>query len=192
MPNPPFVNPANALTLARTLLIAPTVWCILKGFWWVAALLFTLAVISDVYDGKLARKYNQVSPVGGLLDHGTDALFVTVGVIALAYLNLVPFLLGILIPTAFIQYMLDSKALAGKSLRTSVLGKSNGVAYFALLGTGIGAHTLLELNEVSGLTVVPLWGFIISPGLEIAAWVLIATTAISMLDRLMMLLKGQL
>lgn len=157
--------------------------------WWIAALLFTAAVVSDVYDGKLARKYNQVSPLGGLLDHGTDALFVTGGCLALAWLGLVPLLLALLIPSAFIQYMLDSKALAGKSLRTSRLGKSNGVAYFALVGTAIGAHTLMQINLLLGLPLLPLWEYIIEPGLQIAAWILIVSTIISMLDRLTTLVR---
>ena len=173
-------------------MIVPLTWCMVQSYWLAAAVLFTLAAVSDFYDGKLARKYNQASPLGGLLDHGTDALLVTCGNWALAQLGLLPMLLVILIPCAFVQYMLDSKALAGRSLVTSVIGRSNGVAYFVLLGFGIGAHTLIQLSQWLDLPLVVLWELILQPGLTWAGWLLVATTVVSMLDRLQMLLRGRL
>ena len=183
---------ANALTLSRTGMIIPLVWCMVHGFWLWSAFIFTLAAVSDFYDGKLARHYNQTSPLGGLLDHGTDALLVTCGCWALANMGLIPMLLVFMIPAAFLQYMLDSKALMGQNLVTSVLGKSNGVAYFVLLGTGIGAHSLQVIHQLITDNVWGIWQLILAPGLQWAGWVLVVTTGLSMLDRLQMLLRGRM
>ena len=79
MPPSPSTNIAwaNLLTGLRLIVLAPCVVAILQGYWWAAAALFTVAALSDYYDGKLARRFNQTSPFGGLFDHATDALFVT-------------------------------------------------------------------------------------------------------------------
>ena len=130
---------ANLLTAARVLMIVPLTHAVLQQLWLWAAILFTAAAVSDYYDGKVARALNQTSPWGALFDHASDALLVSVGCGALAGLGLINPYLPWLIGAAFIQYMLDSKALAGQELRTSRIGRSNGVAYYVLLGTGIGA-----------------------------------------------------
>ena len=188
---PRWLTRANGLTLCRALLIWPLLWAIYNHHWPLAALLFTLAVITDIYDGKLARKYNQSSPLGGLLDHGTDALFVTLACGALAQLNLFNHYLAIFIAVAFLQYMLDSKALAGQALRTSQVGRVNGVAYFALVGTTIGLQVVWELlSSIAGPGYLLSWvTVLIDQGLAIAAWVLCATTTASILDRLVTLLR---
>ena len=42
--------------------------------WLIAGAIFWLAVLSDMLDGFLARKLNAVSSLGGLFDHGSDAI----------------------------------------------------------------------------------------------------------------------
>ncbi len=168
---------ANVLTAIRLVMLPPLVYAVLQQQWLAAAAYFTLAVVTDIYDGKLARQFKQTSPHGGLFDHATDALLVTLGSWAMAQLGLINPWLHWMIPLAFIQYMLDSKALAGASLRMSRLGKYNGIAYYALLGTGIGVN-LLTLDI---LLVVVSWG----------GWLLVITTAMSMLDRAVTLRRTQ-
>jgi phosphatidylglycerophosphate synthase len=175
-PRPPtWKTWANLLTTIRLLLLIPTVVAILIQSWLIASILFALAVITDVYDGKLARKLNQTSPFGGLFDHATDALYVTLCCWALAETGLINPLLNWLIPLAFVQYMLDSKALAGVALRMSVIGKSNGVAYYGIVGTVVGSQLLG-------------WQFLQTPIL-LASWLLVVTTVLSMLDRAVSLLR---
>ncbi len=166
---------ANLLTLVRVATLLPLVYSMLHGLWLWAAVLFTIAVVTDVYDGKLARRLQQTSPLGGLFDHATDALFVTLGCWALAHISLINSILPWLIPAAFVQYMLDSKALSGVALRMSAIGRSNGVAYYVLLGTGIGA-------ELLG------WTWLRWP-IAVFGWVLVVTTLASMLDRAITLVR---
>lgn len=166
---------ANLVTATRLALLPGFTFAILFNDWLVASVLFILAVLSDILDGRLARRYGQTSPLGGLFDHATDAIFVTLSCWALADLGLINIYLWWLIPLAFLQYMADSKALAGSQLRTSVLGKANGIAYFALVGTAVGIHVLG-------------WHFLTS-AVQIMAWGLVLSTGVSMLDRLWTLLR---
>ena len=103
---------ANLLTTIRVAALAPSVYAILQQMWWLAAALFAVAVITDIYDGKVARRLHQTSPFGGLFDHATDAAFVTLSTWAIAELNLINPWLPWLIVIAFVQYMLDSTASA--------------------------------------------------------------------------------
>lgn len=163
-----WANLLTALRLASTMPCAYGVW---SGNWHIAGACFTLAAVTDFFDGWLARRYEQASSLGGLFDHATDAIFVTV-VLAAISLNspAVPWVLPLLIPLAFIQYMLDSRSLAGLKLRTSWLGRNNGIAYFVLAGIPI-------IRNALGLE----W-----PGdfsIYLFAWLLIGTTGVSMIDR---------
>ena len=74
---------ANLLTLARLVSALPCAWAVMSNAWITAAWLFVFAAISDFADGPLARRYHSNTPLGGLFDHSTDALFVVVVLIAL-------------------------------------------------------------------------------------------------------------
>jgi phosphatidylglycerophosphate synthase len=135
-----------------------------------ACALFALAVASDFADGRVARRFGEASPLGGLLDHVADASFVVAGLAALAWRGVVPAVLPLAIAAAFVQYVLDSRALAGRQLRASALGRANGIAYYALLGDAVVRDGLGLAWPASGL-------------LRAAGWLLAGTTALSMLDR---------
>ena len=110
---------ANALTLNRLLLCLPLYLLIHSESWLWATVCLFFAVISDILDGKVARKQGNTSPLGGFLDHATDAILVTCGSLALAQTGQISFWLVGLIPAAFIQYTVDSRILSGYALRSS-------------------------------------------------------------------------
>ena len=161
---------ANALTSLRALAIPPFVAAVVAGRAGVAFALFWLAVASDAVDGRLARRRGQASALGGLFDHGTDALFVSAGLAAYAAAGVVPAPLPPLVLLAFLQYALDSRVLAGRALRTSPIGRSNGVAYYVLLGVPV-VRDALALGWPPG------------PLVRALGWALVASTLASMLDR---------
>lgn len=165
----------NVLSVSRVGLAFVMFFCIYQSWWYVAVTVLWLAILTDVSDGYLARRMNQTSPIGGLLDHGSDAFFVTMCLAAHVFHDWVPVTLVVLVPLAFIQYVLDSKALDGQSLRSSELGRYNGIAYYVLAGFPIMQITL-------ELTVIPFDLFIW------ISWGLVLTTVISMADRLVTLL----
>ncbi len=152
-------------------------WAAAEALWRPAAGLLLLAIITDMLDGILARRLGQASNRGGLFDHGADCLFVTCALTGLAHAGWVPWLLPVLVPLAFAQYVLDSRALAGQRLRTNLLGKSNGICYFVLVGVVIFAQALG-------------WACLPEALAGILAWMLVATTALSMAERLAFVLRG--
>ena len=91
------------------------------------------ALISDVADGAVARKLNQVTNIGGLLDHGSDALLVLSGLTVFAAFGVITWALPILVVIAFAQYVWDSGSLRRAPLRASSIGKLNGMMYFAFV-----------------------------------------------------------
>ncbi len=170
-PQPLLLTRANALTGLRLLLAPCLVWTIHAGHAPLALAAFALAVATDLGDGRVARRFGEASPLGGFLDHATDALFVSAGLAALAAHRAVPPALSLLVLAAFAQYTWDSRALFGRPLRTSQLGRWNGIAYFVLLGIPV-VRDGLGIGWPSGTLVRAI------------GWVLIATTLASMVDRL--------
>lgn len=154
----------------RLLIALPCAYAIWTGAWPTAAVLFVIAVATDMSDGIVARRRGEVSAFGGLLDHSIDALFVTVNLAALAAAGLITPLLAPLAIASFTQYVWDSKALSGAPLRASVLGRWNGIGYYVIVGTATIKHAL----DVAWPT---------SQIIGIAAWLLVVSTVISMGDR---------
>ena len=161
---------ANVITAIRFPLAPLCAYSILSDQFLVAFGSYWLAVASDLLDGRVARRRGEVSSLGGLLDHSSDALFVAFGLGALALHGMIPWPLPILVGAAFVQYALDSRALAGRRLRTSELGRLNGIAYFALLGVPV-VRDALGLGWPSPALVSGL------------GWLLVASTLLSMADR---------
>ena len=169
---------ANALTGLRLVAAPALAAAVFFGAHGVALLLFALAVASDLLDGRVARHYGEVSPLGGTLDHTTDALFVSLGLLAVAATGETTFLLPPLIGLAFAQYALDSRALAGRPLRASALGRWNGIAYFVLLGIPV-------VRDGLGLGWPP------KALVAAIAWALCMSTLVSMAARLQALLSSR-
>lgn len=161
---------ANLLTAMRALLALPCAWLAAREQWTLAALLLSLAILSDLLDGPMARRLGQNSALGGLVDHATDAVFVTALLVALSTLGYVPLLLPLLVTASFLQYAADSRSIRGHPLRASWLGRNNGIGYF-VLAAAVVYRNALDLDWPS----LPL--------LEGMAWLLVVTSVASMLDR---------
>ncbi len=139
-----------------------------------AALLLAAAIASDHLDGVVARRQGTASAGGRLFDHATDCLFVTAGLTGAALADQVPLVLPALIPVAFGQYVIDSYWLHNlKQLRMSTIGRWNGIGYFVPLVVLAAAR----LEAVPALT--PL----LTAAAGLVAWVLVASTVVSIVDR---------
>lgn len=168
---------ANLLTAIRLLLVIPVAMAIadpsLYSSWLLLALIVA-AIASDYFDGKVARAFNTASARGMLFDHGTDFIFVTTSLFALAAVGLSSIILPILIIVAFTQYVLDSYFLfKQKQLRMSFLGRWNGIFYFLPL-------ILLSASRLPPLEFAqPLLETLI----RVLGYALVASTLASIIDR---------
>lgn len=85
-----WLNWPNRITIARIVLVAPLVICLLNlnvGWtgWRGVALTLVLAMgLSDALDGFLARRLNAETPLGKFLDPVADKLLITCAVVLLA------------------------------------------------------------------------------------------------------------
>lgn len=85
------MNLANKITIARIALIPvfvlllypfPNKWLEPYGMYW-AAVIFVIAAATDQLDGYIARKYNQVTRLGMLLDPLADKLLICAALLLL-------------------------------------------------------------------------------------------------------------
>ncbi len=168
---------ANLLTAIRLLLVVPVAWSVAVEDLLPASvllLLLTAAVVTDYFDGIVARAIGSASPKGMLFDHGTDFVFVTSGLAGAAWAGLLPWLLPVAIVVAFSQYVLDSYFLfRQKELRMSFLGRWNGILYFFPL-FGICLARLVSNNGIA---------YLLSVLTEFLAYGLILSTIVSIIDR---------
>jgi phosphatidylglycerophosphate synthase len=162
---------ANALTCLRLAAAPALVVAIRADAFWAATAVFAFAVASDVADGIVARRFDEQSGLGRLIDHAADAVFVTAGAAALAHARVLPALLPTLIAASFFQYALDAKIAKTSGPRPSTLGRWNGIAYYAIVAIPI-------VRDALGLA----WP---GPALVMAlGWLLIGSTLVSMGDRM--------
>ncbi|MCS7174242.1 CDP-diacylglycerol--glycerol-3-phosphate 3-phosphatidyltransferase [Pseudothermotoga sp.] len=77
------MNIPNLVTLSRLVITVPVFLTIELGRWEWALFFFVVGSISDYLDGFLARKLNQVTSVGKVIDQIVDKIFVNSTLIAL-------------------------------------------------------------------------------------------------------------
>jgi CDP-diacylglycerol--glycerol-3-phosphate 3-phosphatidyltransferase len=106
-----FWNLPNMLTVGRIVMIPLFVWLLYDGDPWysvMAASVFTIAAVTDVIDGFLARRWNMITVTGKLLDPMADKLIVAAALIMMVRLGRVP---------AWIVIILLSRELIVNGLR---------------------------------------------------------------------------
>ena len=97
-PIPRVLTLPNVLSALRLIGVPVFVWLLVAEHdGWAVALLF-VSVFTDYLDGLLARRWNQVSRLGQLLDPAADRLYILSTLLGLAYRGVIPWwLTGLLI-----------------------------------------------------------------------------------------------
>ena len=162
------MNLPNALTLLRIFLVPILVAAILtrsaEGVL-LGAGIFGFAVATDYLDGYLARRRNEVTKLGTLLDPLADKLLITAALVSLVELDAVP---------AWMVMIIVGREFAVTVLRGIVAGR--GVAVPA---SGLGKlKMVLQVVAVFLLLFGRTYPFLAGPGL-IVLWAVVVVAAVS-------------
>jgi cardiolipin synthase len=129
------MNVPNSLTILRILLVPVFVAFLLSGRYEYALATFLVAGITDGLDGTIARVANQRTTLGAYLDPLADKLLLTSAFITLAFLELVPLWIAILVVVRDLALMAATLVAGFMESRVdispSLLGK--GTTLFQLL-----------------------------------------------------------
>jgi cardiolipin synthase (CMP-forming) len=154
----------NILTIIRFAGVPLFLWLLLvpkaDGL---AALVLVLSGITDYLDGYLARRLGQMSRVGEILDPVADRLYILSTVVGLAWRDIIPWWLAVLLPArdVLLWGLVPFLRTRGYSaLPVHFLGKAataNLLYAFPLLLLGNGAGVVALLAKVFGWAFA-IWG----------------------------------
>lgn len=154
----------NVLSFARLLGVPVFLWLILvpQADGWAIALL-VVSGITDWLDGYLARRWNQITRVGQLLDPIADRLYILATLFGLLLRDIIPLWLVILLVSrdvlmAVVLAALKRRGITG--LPVHFIGKAatfNLLYAFPLLLLGDGSGTIAEICRIFGWAFA-IWG----------------------------------
>ena len=154
----------NALSFVRLLLVPVFLWLVLGPQHDVLALVVLMVSgITDYLDGKLARRLNQASKIGAILDPVADRFFILAVVIGLGYRDIIPWWLAVILPLrdVFLFSLVPFLRTRGySSLPVHFLGKAATASLlyaFPLLLLGDATGTVADLANVFGWAFT-VWG----------------------------------
>jgi CDP-diacylglycerol--glycerol-3-phosphate 3-phosphatidyltransferase len=164
-------NLPNALTLFRIFLVPILVVVLLTKFTgreYVGLAIFLLAAITDFLDGWVARRYNEITRLGMLLDPIADKLLVSCAFISLVELKLAPaWMVAVIIGREFAVSGLRSiAAQQGVTIPASPLGKGKMVSQVIAISLLILGHELGEFMFVANLALWAVMIFAIGSGID--------------------------
>lgn len=155
----------NILSFARLLGVPIFLWLILvpQADGW-AIVVLALAGISDYLDGKIARKWNQISRVGQILDPLADRLYILATLVGLLLRGIIPWwLVAVLVGRDVIMGIvlaIVKKRTGLTGLPVHFIGKAATFCLlyaFPLILLGAGSGTLADVCRVLGWAFA-LWG----------------------------------
>lgn len=173
------MNLPNSLTLTRIFLVPLLVVVLLTKFEGrlvfgvpkelLGAAIFALGSLTDWLDGYLARRRQQITPLGQMIDPIADKLLTSAAFISLVQLDLAPaWIVAVIIGREFAVTGLRSLAYAkGIPMPASPLGKAKMIAQVAAILLLILGHDRLQPLFVLG---------------QVALWVVVVTAVASAVD----------
>lgn len=131
------LTPANLLTMLRVVLIVPLIYLLWTGdSGWAPLVLFGVAALTDVLDGRLARSRNETTLFGQLLDPIADKALVISIFVVYVLQGVIPVAWLVLLAGKELMLLLGG-ALLLQTGRTVVPARFLGKAATAVLLTGI-------------------------------------------------------
>ncbi len=125
----------NIITVFRIILVPFFIYFLISDFYHgklIALSIFTIATLSDMIDGKLARKYNIISKFGSFMDPLADKILVVSAFLVFVFLKIFP--LWMLIVIIIRDFLITSLRIFmennGQMMQTSKIGKLKTVIQF--------------------------------------------------------------
>jgi cardiolipin synthase len=153
----------NLLSFFRLLLVPVFLAAIIAGADLAALIVLVVSSVTDFFDGYLARRLNQVSRLGQLLDPAADRLYIFVALVGLVIGHVIPWWLLALVLARDLMLAVLSVVLANHGYGPLAVHHLGKVATFCLLL----ALPLLMLGEAYPLAApvslpvgwaIALWG----------------------------------
>ena len=169
------MNLPNKLTVARVILIPFFVFFLLNDsmnpyFKWVALAIFIVASLTDLLDGKIARKYNLVTDFGKFMDPLADKLLVCSAMIGLIELGRIEaWIVIVIIAREFI--------ISGFRLIAADNGRVIAASYWGKFKTTFQMFMVILMIANIGMTPFPLIT-------QIIKWIALVLTIVSLVDYL--------
>ena len=168
------MNLPNKMTIVRMIMIIPFVVFMLVPIGgagvakWIALALFVIASLTDLLDGKIARKYNLVTTFGKFMDPLADKLLVCSALICLVEMGKIPsWIVIIIISREFI--------ISGFRLVASDNGVVIAASYWGKFKTTFQmVMIILMIADIQALSLVT----------AIVMWIALILTVISLADYL--------
>ena len=168
------MNLPNKLTIVRMIMIIPFVVFMLVPIGgagvakWISLALFVIASLTDLLDGKIARKYNLVTTFGKFMDPLADKLLVCSALICLVEMGKIPsWIVIIIISREFI--------ISGFRLVASDNGVVIAASYWGKFKTTFQmVMIILMIADIQALSLVT----------AIVMWIALILTVISLADYL--------
>ena len=164
------MNLPNKLTIFRAILIVPFVALLLTGYDWIALAIFVVASLTDLLDGKIARKYGLITNFGKFMDPLADKLLVCSALICLIQLERIPAWIVIIIIAR--EFIISGFRLIasdnGVVIAANMWGKYKTVFQMVMV--------ILMIANISALH--PVLHIVT----EVVMWIATALTIISLID----------
>ena len=154
----------NIISMVRLAGVPLFLWLVLgpeADVW--ALVVLMLSGLTDWLDGYLARRLNQMSKLGEILDPVADRLYILAVVVGLAFRDIIPWWVAVILPARdiFLWGLVPFLRTRGYSaLPVHYLGKAATAALlyaFPLLFLGDGSGTVATLAQVFGWAFA-IWG----------------------------------
>lgn len=157
------LNIPNLFTLIRIVLVPLLIILLINGRFFDALIVFSLAGVTDAFDGLIARILRQKTKIGAILDPIADKLLLTSSYVTLAVVGKLPNWLAIVVISRDVIIVLGVLILfllqADVEIRPTILGKLTtllqlGAIFIILLGQEFGV--LIPFGQAAGLLVAAL------------------------------------
>jgi cardiolipin synthase len=122
----------NLLSMLRLVLVPFFLWAVIGGSYVLALLILVAASLSDLLDGYLARRLDQITRLGQLLDPAADRLYIFAALVGLAANSLVPWWIVIVIVARDVFLLILGVVLANHGFGPLPVHQLGKVATFAL------------------------------------------------------------